>query len=185
MSELFTAENMHTAQWRDRLQDAVDQALSPSEALQVHAHLATCPTCAQVHRRLLTIDASLRNQFAVTAVPSIDFDQTVFAAIAAHEADKRATARQQELQEHAARVEHWRNRWQELTRFHLGSIIGGMVTVAVIVSAWPSMSKDLVGTGTQAISWLPGVNSLLPTGLIALAALAFVPIWITRRLDNR
>jgi hypothetical protein len=183
-----TTDDLHLALWQDRLQDAVDQALAPSELLAVQTHLAVCAICAKAHSRLLAVDAGLRHEFAAAPKPSVNFDRLLFAAIATAEQDKRATAREQELQEYAARMTRWREGWRELFRFHLGSVIGGIATLGAlataIISAWPTLTRDLAGA--QQLAWLPqGWTSALPTAVIASATVAIAAIWITRRLESR
>ena len=192
MNEPFTAKNLHSAQWRDRLQDAVDQVLAPAEMAQVQAHLAGCTHCSQTHRRLVAVDTSLRNEFAANFRPSANFDQNVFAAIVAMEQTKRAMARQVEQQEFETRMNQLRNGWREFARFHLGSIIGGIATVTAVatalVSAWPSLTapltKELVAV--EQLPWLPqGWNAMVPITVLASMGIAAAALWITRHLDRR
>jgi hypothetical protein len=191
MSEPNTAEQQHLARWQDRLQDAIDQVLSPAEMLQVHTHIAACTVCTRAQRRMLALDQRLRNEFAAPATPE-SFDQGVFAKITALELDKRAAARQQELQEYEGRLSRLRGGWRELLRFHLGNIIGGLAAAAAVVwgvaASWPTMTstmtKDLVGA--QTFAWLPqGWSNAFPATVMGALGIAAAAIWITRRLDSR
>jgi anti-sigma factor RsiW len=198
-NEQLIAEQLHVAQWLDRLQDLVDEALAPAATLHVHAHVSSCATCTREYRRLLAIDASLRTAFVVTAAPSPHFDRHLFASIARLEQDKRGIARRREQQEHAARFAVFRKRTRELLRFQLGNIIAAVATLAAAgtaaVSMFPSaatvtsvVNKDLLGA--QQISWLPHGWiqgwTLLPVFAVAVSAtIAAAALWITHRIDRR
>ena len=194
-NEQIIADQLHLAQRLDRLQDLVDQALSPAETLRVHAHISSCLTCAQEYRRLLAIDANLRSEFATAITPSPQFDRRLFASIARLEQDKRGMARRREQQEHAARLASFQKRTRELLRFQLGNIIAAIATLAAasttIVSMLPSatkltsaVSKDLLGA--QTISWLPHGWTLLPALAVAISAtIAVAALWITHSIDRR
>jgi anti-sigma factor RsiW len=192
-----SAEAQHLTQWQDRLQELVDQALTPAETLQVHTHLTRCTMCTREHRRLLTVDARLRNEFSIAATPSPTFDQTLFANIARLEQEQRALARQREQQEHAARLAQLRGYWRGLLRFQLGNLIAAITTAAAvttaIMSAWPNMAsmtatldKGLL-SGAQQVTWLPhGLSIAAPIAAVATAGvIAAAALWITRNLDQR
>jgi len=183
-----TPQDLHLAQWQDRLQDAIDDALSAVELAQVHAHLATCVLCATEQKHLFAIDAHLRSALANGALPSANFDQRLFASIAVVEKDKRALARHCEQQAYEAQRAQLRSRWRELVRFHLGNLIGGVATmsavIAALASARPPSFKAWIAT--QEIAWLPhGWNAGLPLiAMLASFGIAIAAIWITRRIDR-
>jgi anti-sigma factor RsiW len=192
MSEPIAARHLHLAQWQERLQDAVDQALSPAEMLQVQAHLTACPICTTAHQQLLAVDQRLRNEFAAPPMPSAHFEQRLFANIAAVELSKRNEARQSEQQAFEVRMARLRGGWRELAHFHLGNVIGCIATVAAVgtavVSMWPNLTSQVSTelASAEQLAWLPhGWASFLPTTVIASAAIAVAAIWITRRLDSR
>jgi anti-sigma factor RsiW len=187
-----STEALHLAQWQDRLQELVDQALAPTETLQLHAHLTSCTMCTREHRRLLAIDAQLKSQFAVTVTPSAKFEQTLFTNIARLEQEQRALAQQREQQEHAARLAQLHVNWRGLWRFQFGNIIAAITTTAAmttaIVSAWPSMatmSKGLL-IGAQQATWLPqGLHIAAPiTAVMTASLIAAAALWITRSIDR-
>jgi len=183
-----TPQDLHLAQWQDRIQDSIDGALSAVELAEIHAHLATCVLCATEQKRLLAMDAQMRKAFATAAILPANFDQRLFASIALLEQDKRALARHCEQQEYEAQRVQLRSRWRELVRFHLGNLIGGVVTtsavIAALVSARPSSFKAWIAT--QEIAWLPhGWNAGLPLiAMLASFGIAIAAIWITRRIDR-
>jgi anti-sigma factor RsiW len=199
-NEQVIASQVHLAQWLHRLQDIVDQALSPAETLQVHTHVSSCLTCTHEYRRLLAIDASLRNEFSSAITPSPQFDRHLFASIARLEQDKRGIARRREQQEHAARLASFRKRTRELLRFQLGNIIAALATLAAasttIVSMLPSVTTRLSSAvnkdvlSAQQISWLPhgwlqGWTLLPVLAVTASATIAVTAMWITRRIDRQ
>lgn len=194
-NEQVVAEQLHLAQWQDRLNDVVDQALAPSETLQIHAHISNCVTCTREYRRLLAVDARLRKEFAAPVTPSPHFDKRLFAGIAQLEQDRRGIARQREKDEYAARLASLRKRSRELLRFQLGNVIAAIATLAAASTTVVSMlspvtttltaavSKDL--QAAQTIAWLPQGWSLLPILTVTVSvAIAAIAIWVTQRVER-
>lgn len=175
------------AEWIDRLQDAIDGALAASDASLVHAHLAECAICRGEHHRLLQIDAQLRGEFAAMTRPSKDFDRRVFARIDALEQEKRALAKQREQQEFERRLAEVRGGWRQWFRFHLGNIMGGVTTIALVLSAlasmWPNTNDGV--SGLQPASWLPQGWSMPATLVAASFVIAAVSLLVMRRLEQR
>ena len=194
-NEQVIADQLHLAQRLDRLQDLVDQALSPAETLRVHAHISSCLTCTHEYRRLLAVDASLRNEFVSAATPSPQFERRIFASIARLEQDKRGMARRREQQEHAARLASFQKRTRELLRFQLGNVVAAIATLAAASSAAVSMLPSVAATfasvvqkdllSAQQIAWLPHGWTLLSVFAVAASAtIATAALWITHRIDR-
>jgi anti-sigma factor RsiW len=194
-NEQVVAEQLHLAQWQHRLNDVVDQTLTPSETLQIHAHISSCVTCTREYRRLLALDALLRKEFATAVSPSCDFDKRLFAGIAQLEHDKRGMARQREKDEHAARLASWRKRSRELFRFQLGNVIAAVATLAAASTTVVSMVSPVTTTLTstvnrdlltaQQITWLPqGWGLLAVLAVTGASVVAAAAIWITHRVDR-
>jgi anti-sigma factor RsiW len=194
-NEQVVAEQLHLAQWQDRLNDVVDQALAPPETLQIHAHISNCVTCTREYRRLLDVDARLRKEFSAPVTPSPHFDKHLDAAIARLEQDKRGQARQREKDEYAVRLASLRKRSRELLRFQLGNVIAAIATLAAASTTILSMLSPVTTTLTSAvnndllaaqhIAWLPQGWSLLPILAVTVsAAIAATAIWVTQRVDR-
>jgi anti-sigma factor RsiW len=187
-TEYSKNQRLHIAAWQDRLQDAVDAALSPAATLQVYAHLATCAICTQRHRRLLAADARLRREFAVNTEPAADFDKRLYKRIIGVAQSHHHLARKREQQEYATRLERLRNNWRELLRFHFGSFIAGTVSLGAVVttiaSTWPTAAQATTKGWISALEilWLPpGWTVALPvTATLALLGSAAAAVWITR-----
>lgn len=182
-----TADEPHLAEWIDRLQDAVDGALVPSDLAAVQAHLADCAICRGEHRRLLAIDARLRGEFTAAPAMSADFDRRVLARIDALEHERRALAKQREQQEFEKRLTAIRGGWRQWVRFHLGNVIGVAATIAAVVSAlasmWPDANEGV--TGLQPSSWLPQGWSTPATLVAASVIVAAASLIVMRRLERR
>lgn len=180
---------VHLALWIDRLQDAVDGALAPNEATVVQAHLSECAICHDEHRRLCAVDARLRGEFSQAFSPSDNFDRNVFARIDVLEAEKRALAKQRELQEFEVRLAQVRGSWRQLLRFHLGNIIGGAATAIAAVTAiagmWPTLGAD--ARAAASVSGVFQGNVIAASVAMAgvAATFAVASIWLLRRLERR
>jgi anti-sigma factor RsiW len=190
-NEHFASTDLHLAAWQDRLQDAVDGAPT-SEAAQVHAHITSCALCAAEHRRLLAVDAQLRGEFAGARGPSVNFDQRLFARIAAAEQDERAHARQRELREHQARLAQIRGNWREFSRFQFGNVVGAIATViaigAALGSLWPtSIAPTVSNRLTQLGNGLPhsfGLSTISIAVILGSITVAGIAMWYAKTSDR-
>jgi hypothetical protein len=199
MTEPATLESAHLAEWEEQLQDLVDQVLPAAATIRLHAHLGSCLICTRAHRRLLSLDAQLRNGIE-DASPSPGFNQRLFANIKATENRKRAITLERELADHLVRTEQVRNTWRAQLRFHLGNVVAGIATLAAITStiasspsteskaAWGwigSTFSDRIGTAS--FSWVTHswLGALTGVAAIVLVGAAAVVLFADRGIDHR
>lgn len=169
--------------WHDRMQDAIDDATGPLEAMslsdELRAHVDGCEPCRSELAKLSAMHERLSREFSTAPELSEGFSARVFARIDSQE-EERLAAKLHAEREFRRRADAFDLDWRGFFQRHLGSIVATLTVFGAVIAAMSSRLsgvKGWFGTALGNAPWISGFIAL-PLAIAAISASAAgITIW--------
>jgi hypothetical protein len=168
----------HSAEWQDRLQDAIDA--DAHTQTEVQAHLESCAQCRREFAKLTALHAQLQSEFAAAPALSDDFSARVFARIDEYEQSRRDAAKQRAEQEFQRRMRAFHLDWRELWQRHTGNLVAALAVIVALVTASSPMLETLNDRVHNVFAALPEPVGRIALPILLAAAASIAMLLLTR-----